>query len=293
VSATRIALATSRKYADLPPDERALIPALAARGVEGIPVVWDDASVAWDSFAAVIVRSCWDYHLRLGEFLGWIGALEQRGIAVHNPPAVLRWNAKKTYLRELAARGYRVAPTRFAAGPAVPSLSETLHAAGWDKAVVKPVVSASSYQTWVTTAAQAAGDEERYRELARHGGALVQPFINAIVREGGGEWSFCFFDGRFSHAALKQPVAGEFRVQVEFGGRILPRSVAPALVEQAARIAAAAPARCLYARVDGYVVDDAFHLMELEVLEPSMLLGCDPAAPDRFAAAIIGILGSP
>ena len=291
--ATRIGLATSRKYADLPPDERALIPALAARGVEGIPVVWDDPSVAWDSFAAVIVRSCWDYHQRLEEFLGWISALEQRGTPVHNPPAVLRWNAKKTYLRELAARGYRVAPTRFASGPGIPSLSETLQAAGWTKAVVKPVVSASSYRTWMTTTAQAGDDDERYRELARHGGALVQPFIDEIVREGGGEWSFCFFDGRFSHAAIKQPVAGEFRVQVEFGGRILPRPAAAALIEQVARIAAATPARCLYARVDGYVVDSTFHLMELEVLEPSMLLGCDPAAPDRFAAAIVGILGSP
>jgi len=113
------------------------------------------------------------------------------------------------------------------------------------------------------------------------------------VREGGGEWSLCFFDGRFSHAAVKQPLAGEFRVQAEFGGRVLPRPAAPALVEQAARIAAAAPARCLYARVDGYVLDGAFHLMELEALEPAMLLGCDPAAPDRFAAAIVGILGSP
>ena len=33
-----------------------------------------------------------------------------------------------------------------------------------------------------------------------------------------GEWSLVFFAGRFSHAVLKRPAAGDFRVQAEHGG---------------------------------------------------------------------------
>ena len=46
-------------------------------------------------------------------FDAWIGRLEQEGVPVWNPPEVLRWNARKTYLKELEAAGIPTVPTRF------------------------------------------------------------------------------------------------------------------------------------------------------------------------------------
>jgi hypothetical protein len=49
--------------------------------------------------------------------------------------------------------------------------------------------------------------------------------------------------------------------------------------------------RILYARIDGVDVDGTFVLMELELIEPALFLDLDPAAPARFARAILDQLG--
>ena len=40
---------------------RCSIEALAARGVDASPAVWDDDGVDWAHFDLVVVRSTWDY----------------------------------------------------------------------------------------------------------------------------------------------------------------------------------------------------------------------------------------
>src|SRR2546430_4440715 len=108
----RIALATAAKLPTLNEDDLLLVPALRELGVAGVPAVWDAPDVRWEEFQGVVVRSCWDYHHRLEEFLAWVARLERAGIPVWNPAAVLRWNSHKGYLRDLAARGVSIVPTR-------------------------------------------------------------------------------------------------------------------------------------------------------------------------------------
>ncbi len=100
-TSSRVALASQASLATLNDDDRLLIPALAVRGVQASAAVWDDPSVDWTTFAAVVIRSCWDYHLAHDAFLGWIAELEAEGVRVFNPPALVRWNAEKSYLRDL------------------------------------------------------------------------------------------------------------------------------------------------------------------------------------------------
>src|SRR5205807_2399206 len=69
--------------------DRLLTPALAELGLAAVPAVWDAPDVCWEEFQGVVVRSCWDYHHRLEEFLTWVARLERAGIPVWNPPAVL------------------------------------------------------------------------------------------------------------------------------------------------------------------------------------------------------------
>jgi glutathione synthase/RimK-type ligase-like ATP-grasp enzyme len=117
---------------------------------------------------------------------------------------------------------------------------------------------------------------------------MVQQFIPGIRTRG--EWSLSFFAGRFSHAVIKTPKAGDFRVQAEHGGserRVPP----PDFVLAAAKRALAALAEVpLYARVDGVENDGQFLLMELELIEPTLYLTHDPEAPARFADAIAGAM---
>ena len=118
---------------------------------------------------------------------------------------------------------------------------------------------------------------------------MVQPFLPAIVMEG--EWSLCFFGGQYSHAVLKRPRPGDFRVQADHGGQYTAAEPPPRLVEEADAALRAAGRRTLYARVDGCVVDGVFRLMELELLEPGLFLSTDPGAGARFAEAVIQAVG--
>ncbi len=288
----RIALATSARYPELPADERLAVPALARLGVTAEPVVWDDAGSGWSAFDAVVIRSCWDYHLKVADFFAWLGRLERLGLPVLNPPPLVRWNADKRYLLTLAERGVAIVPTRvLSRGAPDPreALLRALDGLEADEAVVKPAVSASAHGTWRTSRAAAPADAGRLEALVAVGDVLVQPFVPAVT--GAGEWSVLCFGGRPSHAVLKRPAPGDWRVQGELGGTAELGTAPAVALRQARRVLEAAGAgTAAYARVDGCVIDNGFILMELELIEPQLYLDLAPHAPDRFARAIVEAL---
>ena len=99
-----------------------------------------------------------------------------------------------------------------------------------------------------------------------------------------------FFDGAYSHAVLKRPCSGDFRVQRAHGGTLELAEPAASVVVAAERALAAIPfggVPPLYARVDGCVVEGGLRLMELEVLEPELFLRCAPDVAARFAEALL------
>ena len=236
----------------------------------------------WTACDAVILRSCWDYHLRLPEFLEWIGWLENSGVRVWNPPSMIRWNSNKTYLRDLEGKGVAVIPT-FWPETGV-SLRDQLGELGWSKAVVKPRVSATAHRTMLISADDADQAQPLVEDLLRGPGVLVQQFMESIQTQG--EWSLIFFAGEFSHAVVKTPKAGDFRVQHDFGGREQSAQPSPAVLEAATRVIRAVDDVPLYARVDGVESAGGFLLMELELIEPALFLALSSDAPERFARAI-------
>lgn len=284
----RIALVTCAALPDLSEDDRLALPEFARRGLAVEPVAWDDARVEWDRFDLVVVRSTWDYTERAEDFLAWLERMEAAGVPLWNPAPLLRWNADKRYLRDLGAAGVPVIPTRWLdAGDRTP-LAAVLEQAGWTRAVVKPVVSANARDTWATSTDRAPEDEARFRALTGRGAVMVQPFVDEIRDEG--EWSLIFLGGAPSHAALKRPAGGDFRVQESHGGSTGPAVADAALWDAARRALAAVPHPWLYARVDGVRIGGRFHVMELEMLEPSLFFAVDPVAgPERLVDAVLRI----
>lgn len=282
----RIALATYATLPGLNDDDRLLVSALDKQGIAAVPAVWDAPDTAWGDFQGVLVRSCWDYHRRLPEFLEWIARLERDGLGrvLWNPPELLRWNSHKGYLRDLAARGVAIVPTRWLARGEPCGLAEVLRHEGWGEAVVKPAVSASAFGTWSTTLTGAAPDQPKLDEMLRNGDVLVQPLLPEVRDPG--EWSLVFFDGRFSHAVLKRPAAGDYRVQWEFGGSADTRKPSRKVIADAERVLEAVPGAPLYARVDGVARAGRLVLMELELIEPHLFFGWDARAATRLAKAM-------
>jgi glutathione synthase/RimK-type ligase-like ATP-grasp enzyme len=286
----RVALVTHRGLPDLSADDHLVRDELGRRGASVAAAVWDDPAVEWTAFDRVVLRSCWDYHLRCGEFLRWVETLARCGVPLWNAPSLVRRNSDKSYLLDLQAQGVAILPTiRVARGDA-PSLADVLAQRGFPEAVIKPAVSASAQGTWRTQARDAAAEEGRFRALVAMTDVLVQSYAPEIASDG--EWSLVFLGGAYSHAVRKLPAPGDFRVQSELGGRVVPAQPPPALVEQARGILALIPEPWLYARVDGLDREGVFTLMELEMIEPALFLATCGEAPARFADAIVSASGA-
>jgi glutathione synthase/RimK-type ligase-like ATP-grasp enzyme len=288
---TRLAFATWEGLPALAPDDREVAMALERSGARLESCVWSDSSVDWAQFDAVVLRSTWDYHLRVAEFGDWLGRLESAGARVFNPVPLVRWNLDKRYLADLAARGVPTLHTlRVPRGDRVP-LGDLLAQEGFCDAVVKPAISASAFGTFRTRELEPAAAESRFRAMVADRDILVQEFCREVVEDG--EWSVCFFDGDFSHAALKRPAPGDFRTQPALGGSIARAEPPESLLRGAAKVLAALGERPLFARVDGFLCAGELRLLELELIEPSLYLAGDSAAAARFASCILKAAGRP
>lgn len=274
----RIALVSCAAWPDLTDDDRLLIPALQQLDVEAVPAIWD-GPVDWTQFDQVVIRSCWDYHLRPDEFLDWIQELEQAGVAVQNVPDLVRWNTDKRYLRQLSAAGATIPPTIWIEEQEGLNSDGILDKLGWSSAIVKPTVSASAYKL-----RRIFRDDPAVR---LKGPALIQQFIAEIV--GSGEWSLVFFGGKYSHAVIKRPTAGDFRVQSQFGGIAKLSEPRDEMVQEATKMVGSLPGKPLYARIDGVDCDGTLVLMEVELIEPELFLGLGNAA-SRFAEEIARLI---
>ncbi|MGH9839731.1 MAG: ATP-grasp domain-containing protein, partial [Blastocatellia bacterium] len=201
---------------------------------------------------------------------------QAQGIPLWNPASVVEWNLDKAYLRHLGERGVSIPPTVWLEQQSEPNLSAILDEQGWEKAVVKPTVSATAFQTWITSPAQARSQQDRLEKLVETSGVMVQRFVDEIQTRG--EWSLIFFHKEYSHAVLKRAKSGDFRVQHDFGGYLDDLAPSASLIEQAQRTVDLIEEPLLFARVDGVEIDGKFQLMELELIEPVLFLREDSLA---------------
>ena len=253
-------------------------------GVDVEPAVWDAPDIDWAGFDLVVIRSTWDYQLRPAAYEQWVRSFQSRPGQLWNPAAAVLATVNKRYLVDLAHLGASVVPTVYIQAGGGPSLRAVAAERGWQEVVVKPAISASASGTWRSAGEVTHEDEAAFAAQARAQDLLVQPYCLEVSSRG--EWSLVFFDGTYSHAVLKRPAAGDFRVQRHFGGS--PDSAAPTarLIDQASAVLALLGAPLLYARVDGVEREGDLLLMELEVNEPHLYLSFGPGAPARFADAI-------
>lgn len=277
----RLALATYLAEPDLSADDARLVPALAEAGIGVMAVPWNAPAMDWRSVDAVLLRSTWDYVEHHAAFLDWVRCLP---VPVFNGADTVAWNSDKRYLGDLARAGVRVVATGFAEGRGLPDL---LAVHGAATVIVKPAVSASARDT-LRGRADDPGFRTQVAALAPDRPYLVQPYVREI--ESAGEWSLIYLDGVFSHAVLKRPAAGDFRVQSAHGGTVAPAPADPGLRTQGQAVLEALVALGqplpLYARVDGIVVGGRFVLMELELIEPALHWHADAQAPTRLARAV-------
>lgn len=293
-----LGLVTADVAAPLDPDLLPLLEAMVTRlGEHAVRTVsWDDDSIDWLEFDAVIIRSTWDYTERLAEYTQWVAKVDAATVLLNNAD-VVRWSIDKRYLGALAAEGVAVAPTTFVApGDAAPSVSG-LH-------VVKPSVGAGS-----NGARRCEADEVADHVAVLHAEgntALIQPYLDRLDELG--ESSYCFVaaspgDWQLSHVFRKAAILRS--TEVEQSGGLFAKEEITARVPSDAELALArqvlatdvvcdlGPA--MFARVDiaphrAPDGTESFVLMELELVEPSFYFATTAGAVDTFADALMGWL---
>ena len=275
----RVALVTCQRLPELDEDDHELWTPLRARGLEATPVVWSDPAARWSQYDLLVIRSTWDYYQRIGEFLQWIDRVGSDH-RLWNPREVVRWNSHKSYLKDLEGKGVPIIPTRFCAD--LDAAARALEEEGWERAVLKPAVSAAAYRTHIVTPGALEDGSGRWTELAASGELLVQPYEEEVERSG--ERSLVFFRGVYSHAFRRSSRLVPTPALVEGS----PYRPAAAEIDAARRALACAPGSTLYGRVD--LLPDPqgrMRVMELEVIEPRLGLRSAAGAADRFAQAIL------
>lgn len=266
-------------------DELAYSP-LAALGWRVDAISWRTQSCDWHLYDAIVIRSTWDYIADPDAFLAVLAEIERTGTPLFNALDLVRWNIRKTYLRDLAQRGVPVVPTIWRDRLAPGELRGLIEEIGTDKVVIKPVVGLNAHGVFRV---DARSTQEPSAELCTHYAErefMVQPFLSHVTTEG--EFSLSYFNGKLSHAILKTPKADDFRVQEEHGGVIRAIEAESELREAGDIALRALDSVPLYARVDFVRANDGggFWLMEMELIEPSLYLRMDAGAPKRFAQAL-------
>lgn len=285
-----VALVTYRGLPELDADDRPLAAALRAHAVDVAIVAWDDADFDWAAARLVFLRNPWDYFHRLAEFLHWAERVSSVTTLL-NPLEALRWNLHKGYLVELEAKGAPIVPTVLLRRGELVDVARLAAEHGWRDFVLKPAVSADSWETHRLDSGELESAQAHADRLLPERDLLLQPFLDTV--EAYGERCLIHIEGEYSHAVRKNSLTR--------GGRWagLPEGTPVAADADERAAAAAVLAACpfrdlLYARVD-LVRDGSGRplLLELELVEPTLFVADAPAGLERLVAALRRRLGNP
>ncbi|WP_062519403.1 ATP-grasp domain-containing protein [Demequina silvatica] len=283
----RIAIVTTLELSVPDADEDLLLPHLP----EAALVAWDDPSVDWSAYDVAILRSTWNYHDRLGDFLAWARAASSL-TRLLNPVATVEWNTDKRYLGDLAAAGFPTVPTTFVApgervDDAVVALDGHL--------VVKPSVGAGSNGARLFDGEPDAALAHVDALHAQGKVAMIQPYLAEV--DTAGETALVYLGGRFSHAARKAAILSRdmsWETGLYADEKVVATTATEAERNLADRIIAALPGLghpgLAFVRVDLLPTADGPVVLELELTEPSLFLALGEGAPQRAAEAFRALL---
>ncbi len=291
----RIALVTDAASFSIDFDMPLLIDACKLYKLAPDIVKWDDPTVKWNKFNAILIRSPWSYTERLKEFLVWCEHVKNVSILL-NPIEIVRWGLDKHYLGDLAKLGVPIVPTQYLyASENINNMLKKFNTKmqAYKEIVIKPTVGAYSRDVKRFSSAQIkAAEEHIFKLFAKGDTVMLQPYLNSIDTTG--ETNIIYFGGEYSHAICKDPLlAVDGTVKVPSTETRSSR-VADTNELRVAGAAMSSTAKhlglersILYARID--LIRDINGnpvVLEMETAEPSLSLSFAAGSAGRFAKAI-------
>eukprot|EP01136_Pigoraptor_vietnamica_P021280 Opistho-1_new@71241 len=118
-------------------------------------VIWNDASITWENYDLAILKSPWDYFDLIADFYDWLAMLKNKNIRLLNPIDIVKWNADKHYLHDIAKAGLKVAPCIYLSKGENIDLNNYFKVFNAEQFIVKPCVSGGSKNTFKVNVANA------------------------------------------------------------------------------------------------------------------------------------------
>ncbi|MBO6738248.1 MAG: hypothetical protein JJ916_00135 [Phycisphaerales bacterium] len=262
-------------------DEIPLVEGLRSAGHDATVAGWDDESVDWSRFDAILIRATWDYAQHLDAFCAWITRVNEQTTLI-NPIETLEWNLHKGYLTEMQDAGIPIIPTAFFDQGASASVIELCESRGWARIVIKPTVSAGSFGTraFDLCKGEVGAAQAFFDEMVAQREMMVQRYIPSVDTVG--ETALIVIGGELTHAIEKRPRFDDQDEQV-----FLRESISDEMREIATKVIDAANKDHLYARVDVIPDEDgSLMLSELEMLEPSLFFPYCERAVEVFVRGV-------
>jgi hypothetical protein len=264
-----------------------LTPAFDAQGIKLDLVRWKVAASEAKNYDAMLPLFVWDYFENNQEtFLAEMAQVEEL-TRLLNSYQVLKWNSHKRYLEDLAEKNAPTIRTLNVENVNEQNVESAFESLGTDTLVIKPTIGGGAWrQVLYERGTPFPSSDELPPESA-----LIQAFLPNVRTEG--EYSFIYFNGKFSHAVNKKPKNGDYRIQSAYGGIESAYDPASSELATAETILERLEFLPLYARVDLIRgTDQNLKLIELEMIEPYLYLpfasgeGADNTGAQLLAAAL-------
>jgi hypothetical protein len=233
------------------------------------------ANVDWNQYNLSIIRTTWDYHARINEFIAWSKTVPR----LFNNATIVEWNTHKSYLRELEQHGVAIAPTIWIGTNQTIDVKQEFNHFGSPIGFIKPQVGACASDT-LRFSCDEVKEAQQFLLDNAHQDMMLQPYLKSVETEG--ELTAIFIDGKFTHGVQKIPVKGDYRVQDDFGATDIPYEFTADELRTMEETLLTVPQheQLLYARFD-YLRNDKGTLLlnELELVEPSLFFRhCEKSA---------------
>jgi glutathione synthase/RimK-type ligase-like ATP-grasp enzyme len=280
----KLAIARCNSWDETFECDQILLDTLDAQNIDYDYLSWDSDFKKFKQADAVVIRMILDYPKRITEFRAWLDSLEREGLKVINPVPLMRWNIHKEYLVELSEKGVSI-PKIYMGVLDRAGIADIMDNEGWEFAVLKRTIGSGGREMELVD--RALINQEFIAKNKRD--YLLQEYIPEIKTAG--ETSMLFFNGKFSHAIVKMPKDGEFRIHSWYGGDRNPAKVSKKDQKWAQDILDKLPEKAGYARIDAILGKEENYLMEVEVIEPDLYFAQDNKAANRYIDMIKSQIG--
>jgi hypothetical protein len=285
---TQLAIVTGEFAPDLSDGGTKLATSLAEHNIDSEPVMWNNPSVDWTTYDAVLLRSCWDYPNDRERFQVMLQELEEAPVQVCNPLQVIQWNLHKSYIIALDESGVTVPETTVVEQGAGVSLETIFEKQNHDEMVIKPAIGAMSEQVRKRSIADLSESGSKFSEQVEDHDILVQEFIPEIET---GERSMVFFAGEYSHAwnslTTEEDITAFDGSDTDYEPTARIQEQGAAVIQSASDILGMTPRDLPYARVDYVPREGELVLMELELIEPFLGFDRGENTVQRFTEVLV------